>query len=375
MSAPVTVRSEGGILRLTLARPEKKNALTQQMYGALADQLERVNEDDATKVVILDAQGADFCAGNDLADFASRTDPGHPGNGALFIRALGRLRPVLVAAVDGWAIGVGMTLLLHCDHVLVTPEARLRAPFASLGLSPEAASSQLLPQRVGHARAFEIFTLARTVDGATAVEWGLANRLVARNDLAPAIDEVARKLAALSKAALDATKTLMRDRDRIVQTMDHEHAKFSVLVRSEDAQRAFARFGTKSKAAPTANASATATATATATETAAPRPEPVVDPVVELVELVITHGREGEFESSMRAVKHIATDFPGCRSLTLSRGLENPSKFLLQIAWDSREAHTEFTKSEHFATFRTALRALVAEPPRMEHFRDIGEGS
>lgn len=357
MSAPVTVASEGGILRLTLARPEKKNALTQQMYGALADQLERANEDEAIKVVILQAQGADFCAGNDLADFATRTDPAHPGNGALFIRALGRLRPALIAAVDGWAIGVGTTMLLHCDHVLVTPEARLRAPFASLGLSPEAASSRLLPQRVGHARAFDMFTLGRTVDGATAVDWGLANRLVARSELAPATDEVARKLAALSKGALDATKSLMRDKDQIVQTMDHEHARFSVLVRSDEAQQAFARFASKGSAASTG---------------ATP---PLVDPVLELVEILITHGREAEFETSMRAVKPIAATFPGCRSLTLSRGLENPSKFLLQIEWDSRETHTEFTKSADFPKFRAALRALVAEPPKMEHFRDIGDGS
>jgi enoyl-CoA hydratase/carnithine racemase/heme-degrading monooxygenase HmoA len=362
MSAAVTVSAEGGILTLTLARPEKKNALTQQMYGALADQLERANDDETIKVVVLEGQGADFCAGNDLADFATRTDPAHPGNGALFIRALGRLRPVLIAAVDGWAIGVGTTMLLHCDHVLVTPEARLRAPFATLGLCPEAASSRLLPQRIGHARAFEVFTLGKTIDGALAVEWGLANRLVAKTELAQATGEVARKLAALSKAALDATKSLMRDRERIVQTMDHEHARFSVLVRSEEAQQAFARFGSKGAAA-----SAGATGATAATS-------PLVDPVLELVEILVTHGREAEFETSMRAVKPIATAFPGCRSLTLSRGLENPSRFLLQIEWDSRETHTEFTRSANFPEFRAALRALVAEPPRMEHFRDIGDG-
>jgi heme-degrading monooxygenase HmoA len=97
-------------------------------------------------------------------------------------------------------------------------------------------------------------------------------------------------------------------------------------------------------------------------------------PVLELVEILITPGRETEFETSMREVNHLVTDFPGCRSLTLSRGLENPSKFLLQIEWDTRETHTEFTRSEGFPRFRTALRALVAEPPKMEHFRDIGDG-
>ena len=99
-----------------------------------------------------------------------------------------------------------------------------------------------------------------------------------------------------------------------------------------------------------------------------------LDPVLEIVEILITPGRETEFEDAMRAVNHIATDFAGCRSLKLSRGLENPSKYLLMVEWDSREAHTEFTKTADFPTFRATLRSCVSELPKMEHFRDTGPG-
>src|SRR5271170_3697572 len=157
---PVRLESSSGVLTLTLARPEKKNALTAAMYRLLADALEAASAEPSIRVVLIAADGGDFCAGNDVADFLamarSRTalarSPAYR-----FLHALADFDKPLVAAVCGHAIGIGTTMLLHCDLVYLAEDARLSTPFVNLGLVPEAASTLLLPKRVGHARAFAMF--------------------------------------------------------------------------------------------------------------------------------------------------------------------------------------------------------------------------
>src|SRR5689334_13459327 len=176
MSEHVRIRNDAGVLRLTLARPDKKNALSNAMYAALGAALERAEADASVRVVLLDAEGDAFTAGNDLGDFAAvaagavqREDM----TSHLFLNALARARKPYVAAVQGLAVGIGVTALLHFDLVFVAEDARLSTPFVNLGLVPEAASSWLLPARIGHARAFAMFALGESIDGRTAAAIGL----------------------------------------------------------------------------------------------------------------------------------------------------------------------------------------------------------
>src|ERR1700722_16813724 len=174
----VRIETAPGLLAITLARPEKKNALTTQMYQALVHALEQASADPSIHAVLLDADGADFCAGNDIADFIAQARPGQSLESAdvfRFVRTLAAFDKPLVAAVRGRAVGIGPTMLLHCDLVYVANDARFSTPFVDLALVPEAASSLLLPARIGHVRAFALFALGETLDGAAAVQCGLAN--------------------------------------------------------------------------------------------------------------------------------------------------------------------------------------------------------
>jgi enoyl-CoA hydratase/carnithine racemase len=200
-----------GILSVAFARPEKKNAITQEMYAALAEATQRAKTDDAVRVLLFRAESDSFSAGNDIADFIAI---GSQGGQALdmpvfrFLKAMADLDKPAVAAVRGRAVGIGLTLLLHCDMVVVAEDALLSAPFINLALAPEAASSLLLPQVLGHQRAFEIFALGEPIDGRTAEAWGLANRAVASDqveatalELAGAAGGAGPQLAAQDQAA------------------------------------------------------------------------------------------------------------------------------------------------------------------------------
>lgn len=168
----VKVSVHGRVAEVTIDRPSKKNALTQAMYQRMADALLEADSDPDIGAVVITGVADVFTAGNDLADFmaGNSLDETHR-----FLEAISSVNVPLIAAVNGMAIGVGLTMLLHCDLVFVEPAADLSAPFVSLGLVPEAASSLLLPRVVGERRASEIFLTGRHVSGSEAVEWGLAN--------------------------------------------------------------------------------------------------------------------------------------------------------------------------------------------------------
>lgn len=244
MTDHVTTHLDAGILTLTLARPDKKNALTNAMYGVLADALQRAESDAAIRVVLLQGDGDSFTAGNDLSDFAAQSQGLHKGERHVlrFLDGLARATRPLVAAVQGNAVGVGTTMLLHCDLVYVADTARLTTPFVNLALVPEAASSLLLPARIGHARAFAMFALGEVIDAATAVAIGLANAMVPQAELRARARAAAETLATRPLGALAQTKMLMRNAETIRAQMDHEGTIFQERLKSAEAREAFTAF-------------------------------------------------------------------------------------------------------------------------------------
>lgn len=245
MSEHVRTSIEAGVLRVMLNRPDKKNALTDAMYGMLGDILEHADKDDSVRVVLLQAAGDAFCAGNDLADFAAVAQ-GTLSREKLqiprFLEALARARKPYVAAVHGLAIGIGVTMLLHCDLVYVADSAQLSTPFVNLALVPEAASTLLMPARIGHARAFEMFALGKPISGPRAVELGLANAAVPADQLQTHAWEAARLLAAKPPGSLQATKQLMRDADTLAALAKKESAVFTQRLTSPEAAEALRAF-------------------------------------------------------------------------------------------------------------------------------------
>jgi enoyl-CoA hydratase/carnithine racemase len=243
MTEHIQIIRDAGILTLVLDRPAKKNALTDAMYRVLADELERCESDPATHVVVLRAEGETFSSGNDVSEFAA-VAMGAPGpeSAGRFLRGLARASKPLVAAVQGRAIGVGTTMLLHFDHVILAEDAQLSTPFVNLALVPEAASSLLLPARIGHARAFTMFALGEPVAARDAVAWGLANAMVPAANLAAAAQTFAGRLARQPVGALVAMKKLMRPTDAITRQMELEGREFLERLRSAEAKEAFRAF-------------------------------------------------------------------------------------------------------------------------------------
>jgi enoyl-CoA hydratase/carnithine racemase len=182
----VLVEKSAKLLILTLNRPDKKNALTREMYKTLAVEISAADGDPNIRCILIKANGDMFTAGNDLADFAAvgnSTAAPKPEDANPLLPALAKARTPIVAAVNGRAVGVGVTMLLHCDMVYLGEDALLIAPFVNLALVPEAGSSLLMPLRIGHARAFEMFVLGEPVNAEKAVNWGIANRAVPGADL------------------------------------------------------------------------------------------------------------------------------------------------------------------------------------------------
>ena len=238
---------EAGVMTLTFDRPEKKNAITDGMYGALADAIRSADRDEAVRVVLLLSTGDSFTAGNDIASFARQSEgfaprAEGPSNVERFVKAIGTLGKPMVAGVKGQAVGVGLTMLLHCDLVYVADDAKLSAPFVGLGLVPEAASSLLMTARLGHARAFSIFAAGEVVSGQRAAEWGLANQALAAADVDAAARDAARLLASRPLEALLITKRLMRDTVAIAARIDEELRHFTTRLTSPEAREAFRAF-------------------------------------------------------------------------------------------------------------------------------------
>ncbi|SDD91326.1 Enoyl-CoA hydratase [Cupriavidus sp. YR651] len=249
MTSEIRTELTGGVLTITFARPDKKNALTNEMYGVLADTIEQAQRDSHVRVLLLQGDGDIYTAGNDVAEFAAIAAGKGPGERHVhrFLHALANSTVPIVAAVNGKAVGVGTTMLLHCDYVVLAQDAQLITPFVNLALVPEAASSYLLPLCIGHVRAFEMFAMGEPLDAQTAVAWGIANKVCANDQLRAEARRMAEKLAAKPAGSLSAMKKLMRDAEKLVSQMDSESARFQERLASAEAREAFSAFAEKRK--------------------------------------------------------------------------------------------------------------------------------
>jgi len=243
---------DSGVLTLRLNRPVKKNALTKAMYSALTEGLARASADEAVRVVVISSEGADFCAGNDIADFAQdlplfQDDSLDHDDMPVFrfLKAITFFDKPLIAAVQGQAVGVGVTLLLHCDLVVAAQDIRLSLPFLKLGLVPEAGSTLLLPERIGHQRAFAWMALGEVIGAEEARQLGLVNTVTTREGLDEAAWAMAHKLLKLSPSSLRHTKAFMRDPEKLWQVIRAEGAVFRRQLTSSEAQAAFMAFLSK----------------------------------------------------------------------------------------------------------------------------------
>ncbi len=238
-----------GILRIEIRRPEKKNAITAAMYSALAAALTQAAQDEAVRVVLIHGQPDGFTAGNDLADFLNNPPHDMDAPAFRFLMALDALPKPLIAAVSGNAIGIGTTMLLHCDLVYAADNARFQLPFATLGLSPEGGSSVLLPRLAGHRRAAEMLMFGEPFDASMALDIGLVNAIHPAEAVLDVALERARKLIALPAAALRQTKRLLKQPPAatIAETMRDEATAFMLRLVSLEAKEAFAAFLEKRK--------------------------------------------------------------------------------------------------------------------------------
>ena len=233
-----------GVATIEIARPEKKNALTVEMYQAMADALRTAQADAAVRAVLITGQPGIFTSGNDLEDFVSRPRQGMDSPVFRFMQALVDCDKPVVAAVTGAAIGIGTTMLLHCDFVYVADDARLAMPFVSLGLVPEFASSLLVPALMGQRRAAEKLLLGDPFTAEAAVECGIANAVLPAAEVAAHARRVAERFNALPPGAVREAKQLMRAprRAAVLSTIETEAVAFGSRLTSPEAREAFQAF-------------------------------------------------------------------------------------------------------------------------------------
>lgn len=240
----VLCQERHGSLVVQLHRPERKNAVTFAMYSALTEQLRRADSDDAVRSVVLTGSQGIFTSGNDLEELAHHP-PTRAGSPLLnFLDALAEFSKPLIAAVDGYALGIGTSMLLHCDLVYATERARFQFPFTKLGLVPEAASSYLLPRLIGYPRAAELLLLSEPFDAQTAFSLGMVNSVTKVDALMDVVDSKLQALAALPAPAIQLTKRLLKATvlPRIRHQMQEETSLFLERLRSPEAAEAFQAF-------------------------------------------------------------------------------------------------------------------------------------
>lgn len=245
MSEHLLIERDGGLLTLRMHRPDKKNALTRAMYAGMAETLDQAERDPSVRAVLLTGGEDCFTSGNDVADFIQAPPSGLNSEVFHFMRALFDFSKPVVAAVAGPAVGIGTTLLLHCDLVYVARGAQLKMPFVNLGLCPEYGSSLILPRLLGHARAAELLLLGQSFTGEQAAAWGIANQ--ALDDGAATLSkarEMALRFLQLAPSAVVDSKRLMRapGREELRRVIEEEGALFGQRLRSPEAIEALTAF-------------------------------------------------------------------------------------------------------------------------------------
>jgi len=245
----ILVHTEAGVTTITLNRVDKKNSITTAMYATMADALDQAQADAAVRVVLLQGDVTIFSAGNDIGDFLNKPPAGEQSPVFRFLHGIAAFPKPIVAAVCGPAVGIGTTMLLHCDLVYAGDNAAFSLPFVNLGLCPEAASSLLLPQMFGYHRAAEALLLGEPFMAEAALEIGLVNRIVPPTEVNAMAQTQARKLAAKPLTSLVETKRLMKKGQavQVAQQMDEEGAVFGRMLREPAAREAFTAFMEKRK--------------------------------------------------------------------------------------------------------------------------------
>ena len=248
------VTDEGGARMIKLRRPEKKNAITQDMYRGMSDAIDTAQNNPDIRCLIITGGSGVFTAGNDLEDFlhesTSNTDVPRATNATKFLYSLAHNVKPLIAAVDGIAIGIGTTMLFHCDYVLASTTATFATPFIHLGLVPEGASSLLMPRAMGHQRAFAMLVMGRTVSAEDAQVAGFVNAVVAPGHTEAEARKVARGICALPLEAVAISRKLLKlPPEDLTRRIDQESHLFGERMRSKEAVAAFkAFFARKQKA-------------------------------------------------------------------------------------------------------------------------------
>jgi enoyl-CoA hydratase/carnithine racemase len=252
MSEHVRVEKSGGVLAITLARPERRNAITIDMYAALADAISDAFEDDETRLITIRGEGQDFAAGNDLADFLQAQPRDEEIPVWRLLRALAECEIPIVAAVHGNCVGIGTTMLLHCDFVIADDSARFSMPFVDLALVPEAASSMLFPRLAGRRRAARYLLLAEPFGIDEALEIGLVSHRAGNGQLDAKLDEIVDALLAKPAEALSLTQRLLRTgtRDEILARMKLESSMFAERLESAEVKEAISAFFAKKASKP-----------------------------------------------------------------------------------------------------------------------------
>ncbi|AZE80325.1 enoyl-CoA hydratase-related protein [Pseudomonas synxantha] len=248
MTDAILQQRERGLLTLQLNRPDKKNALTRAMYTQLAEALEQAEADSDIRAVLLQGSSECFTAGNDISDFLEQPPNDLDSPPFHFMKSLLNCRKPVIAAVAGAAVGIGTTLLLHCDLVYISRDARLRMPFVNLGLCPEFGSSLILPRLLGHAKAAELLLLGEGFTGEQAAAWGIATEALGSGEAALAkAREMAERFESLAPGAVQVTKQLMKsvDREQLRQVIEEEGALFTQRLRSPEAIAALSGFITR----------------------------------------------------------------------------------------------------------------------------------
>jgi enoyl-CoA hydratase/carnithine racemase len=243
MSDQIAVSVQDRVLTIRMNRPEKKNALTGAMYNAMSEALANADGDTDVRAILITGVPDCFTAGNDISDFAN-AKPGEASPAIRFLETLAATAKPVLAAVDGVAIGIGTTMLLHCDLVYATPSARFQLPFVNLGLCPEAASSLILPSLMGTHRAAELLLFGEPFGADVARDLGIVNQLLAQSELLATTVAKAQLLAQRPPASLRTTKMLLKSgqSDAIKHAMAREGQHFAALLQGPEAKEAMAAF-------------------------------------------------------------------------------------------------------------------------------------
>lgn len=244
MSEYIQINQEKHHTEIVINRPKKKNALTMDMYNTMTSALQIAKKDNSIRVVSFKGSEDCFTSGNDLADFVQNPPDSSQSPVILFLKEIINFSKPIVAAVDGLAIGIGTTMLLHCDFVYATPESSFRLPFVNLGLSPEAGSSYILPRMAGHQKASELLLLGEFFNVKNASDLGFITRIVSRQDLSDTVQGTVSKLIKQPVQALQLTKSLMRKpyQTALAEHFARESAAFAERIVSEEAMQIMQAF-------------------------------------------------------------------------------------------------------------------------------------